>query len=110
MVDGQGLQPKGCYYYSRPSLQSNGTFLTKIGFLIAMELSDKVQEEDWLLTVLSIDSVRQQVTYSIKGSETGEDGIGNSSELFTSKSGKITIKPEFGLREEAKAIFPSITG
>ncbi|MEP7280282.1 MAG: hypothetical protein ABI813_16665 [Bacteroidota bacterium] len=96
VVDQQSLETnKGCYYYTRPTRQSNNSFLTKIGFLIAMDLSDKVQEEDWSLTIISIDSVQQQVVFSIKGSKTGEDGTGNSIELFTSKSGKITIKPDY---------------
>lgn len=106
MVDGEALKAnKGCYYYTRPALQSNNTFLTKIGFLIAMDLPGKLQEEDWSLTVISIDSVKQQMVYALKGSKTGEDGTGNSSELFTSKSGKISIKPDYWFMRRNKDDF-----
>lgn len=92
-----GISPKengGYYYYTRPTLKSTGEFLTRIGSLIAIELSDQIQEEDWSLTVLSIDSVKQEIKFALHGSITGSDGIGTSTKKFTSNSGKITIYPE----------------
>jgi hypothetical protein len=109
-VDEQSLKMnKGCYFYTRPALQSNKSFLTRIGFLIAMELSDKVGEEDWSLNIISIDSVKQQIVYALKGSVTGEDGTGNSSELFTSESGKITIHPHSWFIRRSKGDFGQFT-
>ena len=84
---------KGCYYYTRPALKSTGAFLTKIGSIIAVDLSGKPQEEDWSLKVLSVDSMKQLVEFSLYGTKTGEDGTGESSKRFTSKSGRITIQP-----------------
>jgi hypothetical protein len=110
VVDEQDLKMnKGCYFYTRPALQSNKSFLTKIGFLIAMELSDKVVEEDWYLNIISIDSVKQQIVFGLKGSVTGEDGTGNSSELFTSRSGKITINPDSWFIRRSKGDFGQFT-
>jgi hypothetical protein len=106
MVDGQQLKnDAGCFYYTRPTLHPDGNFLSHIGWLLAMKLSGKAQEEHWYLTILSVDSTRQQLQYSIKGSMTGEDGNGSSNTLFTSNSGKITIRPEYWFIRKSKGDF-----
>jgi hypothetical protein len=82
---------QGCYYYTRPLLKSTGDFLTRIGSLIAIKLSDRTREENWSLTVLSVDSLNQEITYSLMGSRTGKDGKGTSRNRFISNSGRIMI-------------------
>ena len=100
--NGPGEKEGACFYFSRPALKLNGSFLTNIGMLLGMEFTKKTKEEVWSLTIISVDSVQQQMSYIIKGSVTGEDGGGNSSSLFTSNSGGIIIKPEpwFRRRDE----------
>jgi hypothetical protein len=93
MIDGVSIkQSKDCYYYTRPTL--DGKFLTRIGSLIALKLSQPINEEEWFLNVLSIDSIRQEIRFNLHGSKTGSDGTGISTKPFTSKSGKIVIDPE----------------
>jgi hypothetical protein len=52
-----------CFYFSRPALKLNGSFLTNIGMLLGMEFTNKTKEEDWSLTITSVDSVQQQMIY-----------------------------------------------
>lgn len=95
LVDGASLNAgKACHYYTRPLVKSTGGYITNIGSLIALELSDHVVEEDFFLTILSVDSVQQKISFSVSGSKTGHDGGGSSSSPFTSKSGRISIQPE----------------
>ncbi len=83
------------YYYTRPTMVApDKFFLARIGQLLKMDLGSQVREEDWTLTVTAVDSVNQQIQFSLKGSRTGEDGTGSSATPFTSKSGKIKISPE----------------
>ena len=106
LVDNQSLKNnERCFYYTRPTLKPDEFFLTNIGLLLAMELSRNVREEKWFLTILSIDSLQQQVVFSIKGSLTGEDGTGNSSKVFNSNSGKITIRPDAWFVRKSKGDF-----
>jgi len=49
--------------------------------------------EDWTLTVKSFSSDGKDIQFDLAGSKTGPDGSGNSSEVFHSKSGRITIDP-----------------
>jgi hypothetical protein len=65
-----------------------------MGQLLAMQLSGQPQEEDWTLTVTTVDTARGQLRFTLRGSRTGEDGAGSSDSLFTSRSGRITITPE----------------
>lgn len=91
-VDGQrpSAQLVG-YYYTRPALRSPGFFLNYIGQLLAMRLGGQPQPEDWTLTVTAVDTVRQQLTFRLNGSRTGDDGTGSSAQPFVSKSGRIQI-------------------
>lgn len=94
-----------CYYYTRPAFDST-SFLKKIGQVLAMKLTDKAKEEDWMMTITWVDSVRQQIGFSLKGSLTGKDGSGSSDSTFTSQSGKIIIEPTFWFRAKEFAKFP----
>jgi len=106
MIDNKSLRSnQRCYYYTQPSLNPDNFFPTNIGLPLAMELSNKVQEEKWFLTILSVDSVQQHIEYSLKGSHSGDDGTGNSTKLFTSNSGKITIRPDAWFLRKSKNDF-----
>jgi hypothetical protein len=79
------------YFYTRPALNEKRTFLSHIGQLLAMQLGGKPQAEDWTLTVTAVDTVRQQLQFRVKGSQTGDDGEGSSDQPFSSTSGQIQI-------------------
>jgi hypothetical protein len=92
------------YYYSRPSFHQNYFYLERMGQLLAMSLNTH-NEESWMLTVLDVDSISQNIHFSIKGSVTGEDGTGNSNSAFVSKSGKICINPEGWFKKNSPGDF-----
>ena len=94
-----------CYYYTRPAFD-NTSFLRKIGQVLAMKLANTAKEEEWAMTFTATDSVKQQMTFSLKGSLTGEDGSGTSESTFVSNSGKITIEPANWFRAKEFAGFP----
>jgi hypothetical protein len=104
-IDGQKPSASNhCYSYTRPSFDSV-SFLKKIGQLLGIKLADKVKEEDWMMTVIWADSVKQQIGFSVKGSLTGEDGSGTSERTFTSTSGQLVIEPIYWFRAKAFANF-----
>jgi hypothetical protein len=49
--------------------------------------------EDWTLTLTELSSDYKQVKFTLRGSSTGEDGAGVSTERFVSNSGRIVIEP-----------------
>jgi hypothetical protein len=71
-----------------------------------MQLTAEAREEEWAMTITSTDSVRQQMTFSLTGSKTGEDGSGTSESTFISNSGKIIIEPAYWFRAKEFARFP----
>lgn len=79
------------YAHTRPSLSPEGFFLRRIGQLLAFDLGSQPQAEDWSLTVLSVDSLRQSLRFGVTGSRTGPDGEGTSDTLFVSRSGRLRI-------------------
>lgn len=88
----------GSYYHTRPATRPDGFFLRNIGQVLALQLGSPPggapQEEDWTLTVTAIDSVNQHLSFSLRGSRTGDDGLGRSDAPFTSRSGRIGIAPD----------------
>lgn len=81
-----------CYYYTQPTnAPPNQFFLNRIGQLLKMELGTNTQEEAWTLRVIAVDSVQQQLQFSVKSTLTGEDGTGHSAAAFVSRSGKMNI-------------------
>lgn len=106
-VDGKNPSAfKGCYYYTRPALDTASYFLNRIGLLIGMELTDKARPEDWMLSIIWVDTIQQKIRFSLSGSVTGEDGVGSSDSLFRSTSDKIIIQPGFWFRAKEFAKFP----
>ncbi len=51
-------------------------------------------EEDWTLRVESINADSTVFTYRVRGSKTGDDGVGNSTALFVSHSGRVVIQSD----------------
>ncbi|MBD0256190.1 MAG: hypothetical protein ICV83_10765 [Cytophagales bacterium] len=94
-----------CYFYTRPARHPEGFFLTHMGQLLAMQLAGAPQEEDWTLTVTAVDTARGQLRFTLRGSRTGEDGVGRSDSLFTSRSGRIVITPEGWFRRKSPGDF-----
>jgi hypothetical protein len=76
-----------------------------MGQLLAMQLSGSPQAENWTLTVLSTDTLKGNLRFSLKGSLTGEDGTGSSDSLFKSRSGRIVIAPEGWFRRNPPGDF-----
>jgi hypothetical protein len=50
--------------------------------------------EDWLLKVLETDESSEKFRFEVRGSVTGADGAGVSTERFVSKSGRLVIEAE----------------
>jgi hypothetical protein len=94
-----------CYFYTRPARRPEGFFLTHMGQLLAMQLAGTPQEEDWTLTVIGVDTARGELHFALRGSRTGEDGVGRSDSLFTSRSGRIVITPEGWFRRKSPGDF-----
>ncbi|HZF64292.1 MAG TPA: hypothetical protein VEZ55_07410 [Chitinophagaceae bacterium] len=90
-----------CYYHTRPSLDST-SFLKKMGHLLTVQLTQRSKQEQWQLLITSVDTVQQKICFSLRGSVTGEDGSGCSDSLFTSRSGKIVIQPQFWFRRRSQ--------
>ncbi|WP_128548249.1 SGNH/GDSL hydrolase family protein [Larkinella soli] len=91
-LDGADLtvHPAG-YFHTRPALRPDGFFLTHIGLPLTLRLGGQPREEDWTMTITSVDSVRQQLRFRVSGSLTGEDGEGSSEGRFVSRSGRIGL-------------------
>lgn len=51
-------------------------------------------EEDWTLRVEAINADSTVFTYRVKGSKTGDDGVGKSTEMFISRSGRVVIQAD----------------
>lgn len=49
--------------------------------------------EEWTLTATDFSPDRKQFRYTVAGSVTGEDGSGDSTKSFVSKSGRVAIEP-----------------
>lgn len=79
------------YAHTRPSLTPDGFFLRRIGQLLQFDLGPQPLAETWSLTVLNVDSIRQQLRFHVTGSLTGDDGEGSSDTLFVSHSGRLRI-------------------
>lgn len=56
-----------------------------------MRAITRPQVEVWILTVETLAGERQ-FTFRLRGSVTGEDGVGRTDEDFTSTSGRVAIR------------------
>ena len=79
--------------YAHSRIYGPGGYWDIGGFLDA-SINKIPLEQDWKITLTSVDSNTGAYTYELTGSLTGEDGIGDSSGVFVSKSGIISIDPQ----------------
>jgi hypothetical protein len=49
--------------------------------------------EDWFLTVTAVNPAHSEIRFTLRGSKTGSDGEGVSSQRFVSRSRRVTIEP-----------------
>ncbi len=80
----------GCYVITLPSPAPPVSPVS----LIHIDHNAPLLVENWTLTITSVADDGASWGYSLKGSVTGADGEGNSGAAFTSKSGRIVIKPD----------------
>lgn len=63
-------------------------------FVIRVDHNTPLIPEDWFLTITETDPANKAVRFEVRGSKTGPDGAGISTEKFVSKSGRVVISPE----------------
>jgi hypothetical protein len=76
------------YAFSRVTHYPNSTWPT----MLRVQRGSSLQVEDWTLTLTELSADYKQVKFMLRGSHTGEDGAGVSTERFVSKSGRIVIE------------------
>lgn len=62
-------------------------------FVIRVDRNAPLLVEDWFLTVTETDAANKVVRFTVRGSQTGADGEGISTQRFVSKSGRVVIDP-----------------
>jgi hypothetical protein len=62
-------------------------------FVIRVDHSAPLVIEDWFLTIIDTDDANSVVRFTVRGSQTGPDGEGVSTERFVSKSGRVVLDP-----------------
>lgn len=62
-------------------------------FVIRVDHNSPLLIEDWFLTITETDAANKVVRFSVRGSRTGPDGEGLSTERFVSKSGRVVLDP-----------------
>ena len=78
-----------CYAFNRPNPGPwSPLFIMRIDHPSALVL------EDWTLTLTSVAADGKSWKFTVQGSVTGADGEGDSSQPFTSKSGRVVIAPD----------------
>jgi hypothetical protein len=89
-IDGKPVSSHpGLYTVTRPSMSPEFWFpsIMRIGY------QKPLVEEEWTLHVDRANVDSTVFYFSVKGSETGFDGAGNTAERFVSKSGRVVIDP-----------------
>jgi hypothetical protein len=71
-----------------PFPQSNWPILLKV------ESQTALIAEEWTIQIKSQSPDGKQCSFAVRGSVTGEDGEGSSTNRFASKSGRVVITPE----------------
>lgn len=79
----------GCYAFTRVSPHAWSPL-----FIMRIDHNAPLVIEDWTLTLTSVAADGKSWKFAVKGSVTGEDGEGDSSQPFTSKSGRVVIAPD----------------
>lgn len=84
------------YYHTRIYDDTSGSvdpYWYKGGWL-KVDLLDIPVQQEWTIELTEADREQQSYSYKLTGSVTGDEGVGSSKEVFTSKSGTIGIDPE----------------
>lgn len=76
------------YYHSRPS----PTPVAGRPAIHRLEHEAHPQVENWTARILECDPAKDILRYSVHGSKTGDDGIGNHTQRFVSNSGRVVIE------------------
>lgn len=93
LVDGKKASNfQGTYYMSRPYNTTGAAWPWNLPAMIQINHTTPWVNEDWTLTYTEAKAPFDDFKYDIKGSVTGTDGSGKSSDDFYSPSGKIIIK------------------
>lgn len=79
----------GCYAFTRVSPHAWSPL-----FIMRVDHNAPLVVEDWTLTLTSVAADGKSWKFNVKGSVTGDDGEGDSSQPFTSKSGRVVIAPD----------------
>lgn len=95
------------YNFNRASAYPNSNW----PMLLRVQRGAPLLLEDWTLTLTELSDDYKQVKFTLRGSQTGEDGVGISTKRFVSKSGRIIIEPgdwnlEYCLRVFKRPIQP----
>lgn len=79
----------GCYAFTRVSPHAWSPL-----FIMRVDHKAPLVIEDWTLTLTSVAADGKSWKFAVKGSVTGDDGEGDSTQPFTSKSGRVVIAPD----------------
>jgi hypothetical protein len=63
-------------------------------FIMRVDHDQPLVVEDWTLTLTSVAADGKSWKFAVKGSVTGDDGEGDSTQPFASKSGRVVIAPD----------------
>jgi hypothetical protein len=90
-IDGQRpSQFPELYFITRPS----DTFAVDWPAVNHVTAIQPLLVEDWILRVTGVNADESQLRFEVRGSQTGMDGAGLSSERFVSHSGRVVIDPD----------------
>ncbi len=89
LIDGKKpSEHQGVYHHTLPSHTAGVDW----PWFIQVGRQAALVEEEWSMTILETDEANQVVRFKIRGSVTGEDGEGISTERFVSRSGRVVIE------------------
>jgi hypothetical protein len=101
-IDGDPSQDiDGCFQVTRAS--SIGT-VPEWPALRRITLRHDHVAEDWTATLTQISPDQKSFTFAVEASKTGDQGTGDSSHDFLSKSGTLSIEPQDWMLENAFAL------
>ncbi|MBC8142349.1 MAG: SGNH/GDSL hydrolase family protein [Armatimonadetes bacterium] len=104
LVDGKPVSAHPvCFAFTRPAPNPWASPLS----LSLVESDAPLIAEDWTLTVTKVvgdDPKTATWEYAVRGSVTGEDGVGTSDKPFVSKSRRVKISPESFFRGHGSVI------
>ncbi|MCU0247661.1 MAG: hypothetical protein MUC42_13895, partial [Bryobacter sp.] len=89
LIDGKPpSEHQGVYHHTLPTHTAGVDW----PWFIQVGRQAALVEEEWRMTLLETDEANKAVRFKVRGSATGDDGEGVSTERFVSKSGRIVIE------------------